>query len=314
MIVFLLFYFLFNFKMSQHGTVTWASRGFSFAGWGLVGSPGWFRNSGEFAIQMIIFGSLAISFVYSLKEYWGRYKKWFFYIVAATGYMAVMGASSRGSQLALLVIGIWWLMKLRGGYKAVLIIALLASALFFILPEEQILRFKEMGQDQSSLQRFAYWEWGLDVIKEHPLIGIGYNNWLPYLAFKVPQGLGPQGLIQVSHNIYIQIAAESGLFALFIFIILVMLVFIMNARTRSMANQLDNKLLYFLAYGLDAGTIGYLVSGFFVTVFYYPFFWIQLSMVVMLYNITNRQFVECDTVEKGRNIHKKIRVKSMRVN
>ena len=61
MIIFLLFYFLFNFKMSQHGTISWASRGFSFAGWGLVGSPGWFRNSGEFAIQMIIFGSLAIA-------------------------------------------------------------------------------------------------------------------------------------------------------------------------------------------------------------------------------------------------------------
>ena len=108
--------------------------------------------------------------------------------------MAVMGASSRGSQLALVVIGIWWVMKLKGGFKAVLIISLLASALFFILPEEQMQRFEEMGQDQSSLQRLAYWEWGLGVIQEHPLIGIGYNNWLPYLALHCASGAGSTGL------------------------------------------------------------------------------------------------------------------------
>ena len=54
LIIFILAYLLFNFKMSQHGAVTWAQRGFSFTGWGLGGAPGWFKNSGEYAIQMLI--------------------------------------------------------------------------------------------------------------------------------------------------------------------------------------------------------------------------------------------------------------------
>ncbi|MDA3870158.1 MAG: hypothetical protein PF589_09505, partial [Gammaproteobacteria bacterium] len=47
----------------------------------------------------------------------------------------------------------------------------------------------------------------------------------------------------------------------------------------------ENKLLFNLTYALDAGLIGYLVAGSFVTVLYYPFFWIQIAMIVMLNNV-----------------------------
>ena len=53
--LFAIFFFLFSFKMSQNGFITWAQRGFAFSDWGLVGGAGWFKNSGEFAIQMVIF-------------------------------------------------------------------------------------------------------------------------------------------------------------------------------------------------------------------------------------------------------------------
>ncbi|MCK5666191.1 MAG: hypothetical protein KAI17_22025, partial [Thiotrichaceae bacterium] len=134
--LFLLAYCLFNLKMSQHGAVAWAQRGFSFASFGLIGAPGWFRNSGEYAIQMLIYGPLAISIVISLKGYWGKYKKWILYIAAATGYMAVIGASSRGAQIGLAVVGIWFLLKQKGGLKGLLVIAALAALLFYFLPEE----------------------------------------------------------------------------------------------------------------------------------------------------------------------------------
>jgi hypothetical protein len=39
-----------------------------------------------------------------------------------------------------------------------------------------------------------------------------------------------------------------------------------------------------MAHGLDAALIGFLASGFFVTVLFYPFFWINLAMTVALYN------------------------------
>ncbi len=286
LLIFLLAYCLFNLKMSQHGAIGWASRGFSFSSYGLIGSPGWFRNSGEYAIQMLIYGPLAIAIVISLKDYWGRYKKWLFYAFAATGYMAVIGASSRGAQIGLLVVGVWFLLKQKNGFKGLLTICVVAFALYYLLPDEQMQRFREMGEDSDSLQRLAYWEYGLmNVIPENPVLGVGYHNWLTYVSFYVPEGMGPYQKVQEPHNIYIQAASELGITGLIGFLLLIIYAFVNNAKTRTLAKNFDNKLIFNLSYGLDAGLIGYLIAGSFVTVLYYPFFWIQIAMIVMLNNI-----------------------------
>ncbi|VAW80325.1 hypothetical protein MNBD_GAMMA12-2379, partial [hydrothermal vent metagenome] len=159
------------------------------------------------------------------------------------------------------------------------------------LPEEQLDRFNEMGEDNSSLQRFAYWVAGVEAIKEHPLLGIGYHNWMPYMTYMYPDGLGPGKTIQVSHNIYIETTSELGVTGLLMFLLLIIYAFINNARTRKMATELKNKLFFNLSYGLDAGLIGYLVAGTFVTVTYYPFFWIQIAMIVMLNSVTKKQWM-----------------------
>lgn len=289
LVLFLLFYFLFNLKMSQHGATTWISRGFSFSGWGLVGSPGWFHNSGEYAIQMLIFSFLATAFLVSFKDHWGRYKRFFIYAVVATGYMAVMGASSRGAQIALAVVGVWMLLKQKGGLRGLIAIAVMILALFFVLPEEQLQRFHEIGKDDSSLQRLAYWEYGLDVIKNHPLIGVGYHSWLTYVSYMVPEGMGPYQIVQEPHNIFIQAGAELGLLGLSVFLLMVIFAFVVNARTRTISKNLENRFLYYLTYGLDAGLIGYLVAGSFVTVLYYPFFWVQMGMIVAVHAIARHK-------------------------
>ena len=74
-LIFVLLFLLVSFKMSQHGFRTFASRGFSFAGWGVSGSPGWFQNSGEFGIQMTIFVPLSIAFILALRRILGTLEK-----------------------------------------------------------------------------------------------------------------------------------------------------------------------------------------------------------------------------------------------
>ena len=287
--------------MSQHGLRSWASRGFSFTTWGLVGAGGWFQNSGEFAIQMLIFSSMSAAFVLALKEKWGRYKKWFFYLMPFSAVMTVLGASSRGSQLALLIIGLFLMLRLKAGFKVFVSLIVILFAAYSILPEDQIQRFMNMGQDTNSLTRFAYWEYGLQVIKDHPLLGVGYKNWLSFAHFSMPNGIW-NGRTQLPHNIYIEVAAESGLLAFLGFLLLVIYAFVLNARSRRRALQIKHKLYYFLTYGLDMGLVGYLVAGSFVTVFYYPFFWVQIALIVALHNITKNRFEQINgkTVSKGR--------------
>ena len=81
MVLIFLAYCLFSFKMSQHGAVSWAEGAFHLHHMGLTGAPGWFRNSGEYTIQMLILDSLDICLCLFIKDYWGKNKKWIFYML-----------------------------------------------------------------------------------------------------------------------------------------------------------------------------------------------------------------------------------------
>ncbi len=286
LVIFILLFILVNFKMSQHGFFSFATRGFSFASWGVKGSPGWFSNSGEFGIAMTIFVPLSIAFILSLKTYWGKFKKLVFYFMPFTGLMTIVATSSRGAQLAIIVVGIWFLLKTRLGLKSVIGVILIGFMLYSVLPDKQKERFESMGKDDTSTQRLEYWKFGLDIMQEYPGLGIGYGNWLDYCWYIYPNGLGRENKCEQSHNSFIEVGSELGLVGLLVFFIMLMYVFIMNARTRKYAEKFDNKLLLYLAYGLDGGLVGYLISGFFIAAFFYPFFWMQMAMTSALYQVT----------------------------
>ena len=279
-------YLLFSLKMAQHGAHTWAARGFSFAGHGLIGAPGYFHNSGEYAIQMLVYGSLAMSMVYGVKRYVTRNMFWILFLLAIMGYMAVMGASSRGAQLALLATVIWAMTKSEKGLKGIVVMVVLGVLLYNVMPDAQMDRFREMGEDRNSLQRLAYWEYAIDeVIPNYPWLGLGYYNWTAYLHFMVPGGMGPMQMNQVIHNIFLEVIVEEGFIGLIVWLAMIIVAFRMTARTRKYAKAMDNDFLFYISLGLDAGMIGYLVAGNFASVFFYPFFWIQIAMIVSTHNV-----------------------------
>jgi hypothetical protein len=48
--------------------------------------------------------------------------------------------------------------------------------------------------------------------------------------------------------------------------------------------------MFFMAYGLDGALVGFITSGFFISVLYYPFFWINFAMTAALYNAAIKAF------------------------
>ena len=69
------------------------------------------------------------------------------------------------------------------------------------------------------------------------------------------------------------------------FVALAAATFWVNRKTRKVAWTLpDGHFLHDAAHGLDGALVGFLVSGTFVTVLYYPFFWINLALTAALHN------------------------------
>ncbi len=156
-----------------------------------------------------------------------------------------------------------------------------------VLPPEQKARFSTAGEDNTSISRTDRWKAGIEIANEYPILGIGYNNWNSYY--------GP-----LSHNIFIEAWSELGYTGLVAFLLLIAGTFRINYQTRKLlrAAQAPTPFMRHMAYGLDGALIGYLVSGFFVTVLYYPYFWVNLSMTVALH-VTAR-----GEVERARRAHR----------
>ena len=267
-LVFMLAFLLYSFKMSQHSFRGWARMGFGFSNWGTGGGPGWFHNSGEFGIQMCIFLPLATYFFISLNRNWPSWKKIFFLFFPFTALTGTISSSSRGALLGAGAVMLWILLKSRYKVKGLLIIAVCAFLVISILPPEQKARFQEAGSDRTSISRIDRWKRGLEMVSNYPILGVGYANWSK--ADRVLFG----GDGALSHNIFIECMSELGYTGLSIFFLMIFFTFTTNYQTRklSLAYSKNKRFTYYMAHGLDGALVGFLVSGFFVTVPILPLF------------------------------------------
>ena len=125
------------------------------------------------------------------------------------------------------------------------------------------------------------------MTNDHPWLGIGYGNWIPYYE----DHYGYQGREEVAHNTFVQAASEMGYTGLGrVSLLLIGCTFLINSRSRARGIRAGpaGRLTYYLANGLDGALIGYLVSGFFMSVLYYPYIWINLGMTVALNTVAQR--------------------------
>lgn len=276
-------FLLLSFKMSQHGLRMWVGRGLAFADWGLGGPPGWFENSGELGIQMCVFLPLAIAFILAYRAYWGRIIQGIAWFMPISASATIVGSSSRGAVLGGIAALTPLVLRSKYKWRAMIAAAVLVVVGYVVMPPEFMARFESAGEDATSVSRLTRWKGGIDMMFDHPLLGVGYFNWPVYYGPKYEPGV--RGAL-LSHNIFVQVGAELGVTGLLLFIIMIFSCLKMTRAIRR-AGQADPDLTRYMhfANGLDGALLGYLVSGFFVTVFFYPYFWVNLAFTVALYNI-----------------------------
>jgi O-antigen ligase len=205
--------------------------------------------------------------------------QWVGWGVAGTAVTGIIASSSRGALIGLAAVTVWLLLKSRKRVKALLVTIAFAGLVYAIIPEAQKTRFQTMGDDKTSVTRTTYWKHGLEIMRDHPILGIGYANWPEYHTITY-------GVRALPHNIFIEAGAELGYTGLLGFMALLACTFLINRRTREEAKRRgeSGRFIFLMAHGLDGAMIGFVASGFFVTVLYYPFFWINLALTVALQN------------------------------
>ncbi|MEM6818395.1 MAG: O-antigen ligase family protein [Pseudomonadota bacterium] len=289
----LVIFFLASLKLSLFGARTWALRGFSFTSWGMKGPPGFFENSGELAVQMVVFFGISVYLYKALGPTLSGWRKWLLLAAPITAAMTVMAASSRGSQVALAVQ--LYLIFLHGkiSIRALLIAGIVGYVAFSFLPPEQIERFTTIGEDKTSIQRMHYWENGWEMMKDYPSFGVGYFAFIPYFERFYPDYV-LYDHAQLAHNIFIQVGADLGFIGLFVYLVLILLGFTVPRTAIKLLERFDkgDDWRVFAAKGLMLGFVGFLVGGQFVSIVYYPFMWMHLALSCVLLSSVRNQLAE----------------------
>jgi putative inorganic carbon (HCO3(-)) transporter len=299
-VVFYMLFLLFSLKMSQHGFRSWVSSGFGFNKEGVSGAPGWFANSGEVGIQMCIFIPMAMQFIWAGWKTWKWWQRLLMLSLPFTAVGTVIGSSSRGAVIGTAAAMLWFLMKSRYRIRGFIALAAVGLLVMAVLPDQFSARFDTMGEDNSSKLRLEYWDWGWETMKEHPIFGIGYFNWLSSYSQHLVE-LNIHRPAQVCHNIFIQAGSELGFVGLGMVLILIISTFVLNARTRRLAGPDDaGRAMTCFSHGLDAGMVGFLVSAQFVTVLYYPYLWIAVALTVALHNAVGHSSRQSRVENSGR--------------
>lgn len=280
--LFLMAFLLCTFKMSQHGFRTWMESGFGFSSWGVSGAPGFFQNSGEVGIQMCIYLPLSVCCCLALWKKMNGVFRWVMLAMPPTAAATIIASNSRGAMIAAVVVLLYFALTSKRRWTILAVSGVVVWLGLLIMPAQSWDRFNGMGADETSQARLLYWSKGWLIMQQYPFFGVGFANWSRYFAAHWASEVVFFKGIELPHNIFVQAGAELGFTGLIIYVLMIVYTFIINARTRALARERGYEFEYWVATGFDGGMIGYLVSAQFISVLYYPYFWVGMAMTVAL--------------------------------
>jgi putative inorganic carbon (HCO3(-)) transporter len=240
---------------------------------------------------MTVAFSMSLSLILAAKKYIEKPIRWWVLLIMfpGTAALSVIGASSRGGQIALVAIILILLLKGKHFFRKVLLLTITVFLVLHLIPAEQIGRFNSMGDDETSQNRLELWEVAQKVFEQNPL-GIGYFNWTAYYPanFNVI-------IVEEIHNTVLQAFVELGYLGGSLFLLMIITTMIMNAKTKREMDSLDGAeadAMAAIARGINLGLLGTFISALFMSVLYYPIFWMAFALTSVLRSISTNKVKE----------------------
>jgi putative inorganic carbon (HCO3(-)) transporter len=252
---------------------------------GVVG--GMFGNPNDMALHLVTMVPIAVALFFTTRN---PLSKFIYAACAALIVAGVVVSFSRGGFLGLIAACGVLAWKLGRKHKLLVGVSVLFAAAAFVLlaPGDYGARLGTITSVSadltgSSSQRQALLIRSLVVTAQHPLFGVGMGNFHIVSIHEL-----------VSHNAFTQVSAEMGIAALVIY------VWFMAAplrRLRSIERETFDarraSRFYYLAVGLQAALVGYMVSSFFASVAYSFYVYYLVGYAVAL-----RRLYEAERAEE----------------
>jgi O-antigen ligase len=172
----------------------------------------WMTFSGQ---ELFVLLLLAAFLLFGPLDKW---RLWIWLPCGAIVSVALLLSQTRGVWIAAVVAGFYLLWEWRRWAAVAMPVAIALAVLFgpTVVRERVDSLLHPHGQTDSNEHRKIVWRTGWEMIKAHPLVGVGPDMVRKkavqdaYRPKDIPLPL-PDGFYEHAHNIYIQYAAERGL-------------------------------------------------------------------------------------------------------
>lgn len=251
---------------------------FKVEGYRVQGSiGGMFGNPNDMALHLVTILPIAVALLFSTRNPFGKV------IYGATAGLMIIATVltySRGGFLGLIAVGavLGWKFG-RRNRAAVIVLGLIVGVLFIALAPgnygSRLTTILNTSSEGSATQRREILIRSIIVALANPIFGVGMGN---FHTFSIKE--------LVSHNSFTQVAAEMGMAAMVVYILFIITPFkrLREIERETLAADSRSR-LYYLAVGLQASLIGYMVSSFFLSVAYQWFIYYLVGYAVALRRI-----------------------------
>ncbi len=190
--------------------------------------------------------------------------------------IALIASASRGAFIGICVCGL--LVFLRSKRKLHFVLAaLVVAGLLIVSPNSPIQRLvhPQYGDIASTAAHEELFWAGVRVFTEHPITGVGLG--------KFKETMDEMGLFKerggyIAHNVYVEYAAELGIFGLLLFLGIVASAFWSLGRIRREAAQKGDEFFFATTSGMQTGLVGFCVASMFLSAEYQKTFWIVIFL------------------------------------
>lgn len=228
----------------------------------IFGPGGAFEDNNDYALLLNVAAPIAF---YVARAEANRWLRRICYALSAMMMITVLFSLSRGGFLGLCFVLIGLALKSKYKVTGILAVVLVGSITFALLPNRVVERVGTIRTatevDESTQLRFEAWRVSLQIIADHPVLGVGPRNIMEFF------GRYQQTEVRrVSHNSFLQVAVDAGLPALLMFLGLIGLSFfrLRHARQALKLRSPDSPLIAY-SHGLEVALVGYFVSANFLS-------------------------------------------------
>lgn len=274
---------------------------------GMIPGSSFMGDENDFALVM----DMAFPFSYFMFSQANSKLAKLFYLAACGLFVAAAVTSfSRGGFLGLTAAGLYCLYKNPKKVVSVLLIGSMAGILFLTAPAAYWERIGTIKNDNiergTGEARWYIWKIGFLMFLHNPVIGVGPENFA-YNAelYELAEDLltRPSVAGRAVHSLYVTLLCELGILGTLLYATMIYLVFrhtqiVMKCHSRSPPSyasphsnptrtDVNNQYhkLKLIVCGIRGAMIAYLVAGAFLSITYYPHFWILAALTVACKNV-----------------------------